>query len=243
VYIDSSKPLQGRTLKVYMPAKNIIKEYEPGGFYHVYNRGVEKRNIFLDEDDYKKFIAFLKFYLIEPNLQGRTLKDENSKTVSPSRVGNNFCDEIELHAYCLMPNHFHMLIKQNDERSMVGFMQSLITKYVIYFNNKHNRVGGLFQGKYKTVRITSEEQYTYMSKYIHRNPLPSFPTRSDLEGLVNYKYSSYGNYLGLFQQIWIKKDNILSYFSKTNPKLSYQNFVEETGDIARIYNEMIDLDY
>lgn len=225
-----------------MPAKNIIKEYEPGGFYHIYNRGVEKRQIFLDEGDYKKFIAFLKFYLVEPNLQGRTLKDENYKTVSPSRTANNFMNEIKLQAYCLMPNHFHLLIKQNNERSIVGFMQSLITKYVIYFNKKYQRVGGLFQGKYKTVRITSEEQYTYLSKYIHRNPLPSFTTRSDLEGLVDYKYSSYGNYLGLFKQSWVKTEDILHYFSPTDPKFSYQNFVEETGDISQVYDEMIDLD-
>lgn len=225
-----------------MPAKNIVKEYEVGGFYHIYNRGVEKRTVYQDEADYKKFIAFLKFYLVEPDLQGRTLKDDAGKSISPSRQANNFVSQVDLHAYCLMPNHFHLLIRQNYERSMPSFMQSLITKYVIYFNKRHKRVGGLFQGKYKTVRIQSEEQFTYISKYIHRNPLPVSPTRSDLEGLSGYKYSSYGNYLGLFKQSWVKTEDVLAYFSKTNLSNTYQAFVEESGDISQVYGEMIDLD-
>lgn len=225
-----------------MPAKNIVKEYEPGGYYHVYNRGVEKRVIFLDESDYKKFIGLLKVYLTKPNLQGVTLKDENNISIPPSRALNNFFEEIELVAYCLMPNHFHFLLKQNSERGMAKFMQSLLTKYVIYFNKKYKRIGGLFQGTYKTVRIASEEQFTYITKYIHRNPLPNYPTRLHLEELKHYKYSSYQNYLGMYRQSWVKADDILTYFSTTNPKNSYQSFVEETGDISQIYYEMIDLD-
>ncbi|TXH02189.1 MAG: hypothetical protein E6P95_00395 [Candidatus Moraniibacteriota bacterium] len=226
-----------------MPAKNIVKVYEEGGYYHVYNRGVEKREIFLDEEDYKKFIGLLKFYLSPPSLQGVTLKDENNSTIPPSRTPNNFVDEVELIAYCLMPNHFHLLLKQSTLRGMANFMQSIGTKYVMYFNKKYHRVGSLFQGTYKTVKIESEEQLKYLSKYIHRNPLPDYPTGLHLEGLVSYKYSSYGNYLGYFSQKWIKPDDVLYSFSKTNKFLSYKSFVEETGDISLIYREMIDLDY
>lgn len=242
MYIDTSKPLQGYTLKAYMPARNIVKEYEEGGFYHVYSRGVEKRLIFCDQEDYQKFIGLLKVYLSKPILQGVTLKDESNRTISPSRALNNYVDEVNLIAYCLMPNHFHLLLQQKTERGMAKLMQSLLTKYVIYFNKKYTRVGGLFQSTYKTVRIKSEEQFTYITKYIHRNPLPSFPTRLHLEGLKDYKYSSYGNYLGLFKQSWMKTEDILSYFSKTNPRNTYQAFVEESGDIALVYDEMIDLD-
>ncbi|MBP9670107.1 transposase [Candidatus Woesebacteria bacterium] len=224
-----------------MPAKNSVKEYEENGFYHIYNRGVEKRDVFLDDDDYKKFLSYLKVYLDKPNLQGLTLKAEDGKTIPPSRVLRNFNGEIDLQAYCLMPNHFHFLIHQHDERSIASFMQALITKYSMYFNKKYKRVGGLFQGRYKTVRIVSEEQYTYVSKYIHRNPI-DLPSGSDPEGLMKYKYSSYGNYLGLFKQSWVKTEDILSYFSKTSPRNTYQAFVEETGDISMIYKEMIDLD-
>ncbi len=225
-----------------MPQKNSRKEYGAGGYYHIYNRGVEKREIFLDDQDYKVFLSYVKLYLDLPNLQGLALKDGENRTISPSRTPKNYHDEIVLLAYCLMPNHFHFLIKQSTDRGIAEFMQSLVLKYVLYFNKKYRRVGGLFQGRYKTVRIRNETQFTYITKYIHRNPLDLLPSRPGLEGLAKYKYSSYGNYLGLFRQSWVKTDDILHYFSKTNLKFSYQNFVEETGDISRVYYEMIDLD-
>ena len=225
-----------------MPQKNSRKEYDAGGYYHIYNRGIDKREIFLDEQDYSVFIGYMKFYLDKPNLQGLALKDLNGKTVSPSRTSKNYADEISLLAYCLMPNHFHFLIRQSSDRGIAEFMQSLVLKYVLYFNKKYKRVGGLFQSRYKTVLINNEEQFTYITKYIHRNPVDLLPSRPGLEGLAEYKYSSYGNYLGLFNQSWVKTDDILSYFSKTNPRIRYKAFVEETGDISLVYKEMIDLD-
>ncbi|MEI6690773.1 MAG: transposase [bacterium] len=183
-----------------MPPKNSVKEYEEGGFYHIYNRGVEKREIFVDSQDYHKFIGYLKMYLSPPDPQGLTLRDDSGHSICPSHQNNNFNEEISLLAYCLMPNHFHLLIKQNTERGMADFMHSIITKYVMYFNRRYQRVGGLFQGRYKTVRIESENQFIGISKYIHSNPLPDHPSGSDLEGLCDYKYSSYGNYLKLFNQ-------------------------------------------
>lgn len=225
-----------------MPQKNSRKEYGAGGYYHIYNRGVEKRTIFEDESDYKTFIGYLKLYLSPPNLQGLALKDESGKNIPPSHTPRNFNTEIELIAYCLMPNHFHFFIRQNTDRGMAEFMQSVVQKYVMYFNKKYKRVGTLFQGRYKTVHITNDSQFTYITKYIHRNPINILPSGPGPEGLREYKYSSYGNYLGLFKQSWVKTDDILTYFSKTNPRNGYQSFVEETGDISMIYKEMIDLD-
>ena len=228
-----------------MPQKNSRKEYGSGGYYHIYNRGVEKRLIFLEEADFKTFLGYMRLYLSPPNLQGQALKDEAGKTIPPSHVPNNFAGEIELLAYCLMPNHFHLFIKQNSDRGIAKFMQSLVQRYVMYFNRKYTRIGTLFQGKYKTVLVTNENQFTYITKYIHRNPLKlslSPPSGPGPEGLREYKYSSYGNYLGLFKQNWVKTEDILSYFSKTNPHNTYQSFVEETGDVSRVYKEMIDLD-
>ncbi len=225
-----------------MPQKNSRKEYGAGGYYHIYNRGVEKREIFLDEADYKTFLGYAKLYLSPPILQGQALQDEKGKTISPSKVTVNFNGEIELIAYCLMPNHFHMFVRQNTDRGIAKFMQSLVQRYVMYFNKKYKRVGSLFQGRYKTVLIKTEDQFTYITKYIHRNPVNILPSGPGPAGLIDYKYSSYGNYLGSFKQSWVKTDDILNYFSKTNPRNSYQAFVEESGDVARVYREMIDLD-
>ena len=115
-----------------------------------------------------------------------------------------------------------------------------MSKYSRYFNTKYKRVGPIFQGKLKAVAVTSEEQFTYLSKYIHRNPLAILPARSDLAG---YKYSSYQNYLRLFEQSWIKTDEILSLFSKTNPRSSYRQFVEEVDETDILRIKEIHLDF
>lgn len=212
-----------------MPSKNIIKDFLPESYYHIYNRGVAKQKIFLDEQDYKTFLSYLKIYL--------TKKDE-SKKLAPTRQLKNFFEELILLAYCLMPNHFHLFIWQKNERSMANFMRSIATKYSRYFNKKYKRVGPIFQSRYKAVLVTRENQFIYLSKYIHRNP------RSTRTDLVGYKYSSYPNYLGYFNQAWVDKSEILSYFSKLNRKESYRKFVEETDerDLLMIKDSMIDFD-
>lgn len=213
-----------------MPSKNIIKEYVEEACYHVYNRGVAKQAIFLNEQDYKVFLSYLKIYLSK--------KDELQK-IAPTRQLKNFFEEFILLAYCLMPNHFHMLVWQKNQRTIANFMRSIGTKYSRYFNKKYHRVGPVFQSRYKAVLVKTENQFIYLSKYIHRNPLP---TRTDL---VDYKYSSYMNYLGLINQTWVDKSEILSYFSKLNPKESYKEFVEEIDerDLLMIKDAMLDFDY
>ncbi len=229
-----------------MPSKNIIKEYEPGGFYHLYNRGVNKRLIFKDQKDYSTFLSYLQFYLSPPIPALRGLSSQGQQPIAPSKILKNYAKDIRLICYCLMPNHFHLMVRQNSEYGINYFMRSLCTKYAHYFNARHKRTGHLFQGSYKAVRILGEEQYTYLTKYIHRNPLdlPRIRDNSKASKLVDYKYSSYGNYLRLFQQNWVATDDILSYFSQTKPHLSYQNFVEESesDDITRISKIALDLD-
>jgi len=214
-----------------MPAKNIIKEFDPYSYYHIYNRGVAKQVIFLDEQDYKVFLSYLKLYLTKP---------EKDDKVAPSKHLRNYFELATLLAYCLLPNHFHLFIYQKESNTITDLMRSIGTKYSMYFNKKYKRVGPVFQGNYKAVLITSEPQFIYLSKYIHRNPLP-LPAGSNLAG---YKYSSYQNYLGLFNQTWIDRSEILSYFSKLSPAESYRQFVEETDkrDLVTIKNQMLDFD-
>ena len=227
-----------------MPQKNSRKEYGIGGFYHIYNRGVEKRKIFLDEQDHKVFLSYMKFYLEKGDLQGQALQGVNGENISPSRIPKNYHNQIDLLAYCLMPNHFHFFVSQSTGRAIAEFMQSLILKYVMYFNKKYKRVGSLFQSRYKTVLINNENQFIYITKYIHQNPKDLLPAGPGLAGLANYKYSSYGNYLGLFKQDWVKTDKILSCFQEASSGSEYRSFVEETesDDMVRVYEEMIDLD-
>lgn len=227
-----------------MPSRNAIKEYEAGGYYHIYNRGVAKQVIFESDKDYKTFLSYLQLYLAPPLiiLQGLSSQAQEIHT-APSKQLKNYAGEITLLAYCLMPNHFHLLLRQNSDHGMDHFMRSIITKYVRYFNSRYQRVGHLFQDRYKAVRITTEQQFTYVSKYIHRNPLDLPACKDSPRRLIEYTYSSYGNYLRLFEQNWVSTEDILSYFSKTNPRFSYQSFVEESSpdDVKFIEDFAIDL--
>jgi len=132
-----------------------------------------------------------------------------------------------------MPNHFHLFVFQKNPDTMANFLRSLMTKYSMYFNKKYKRVGHVFQGRYKAVRVESETQC---------NPLEILPTGTVLEG---YKYSSYPNYLNLFNQTWVDKTDIMSYFSKINSQESYKRFVEETDerDLPLIKDITLDFDY
>ena len=224
-----------------MPAKNSIKTFVDHTYYHVYNRGVEKRDIFLDDKDYLAFLGCLKLYLTPPHpvdrriaitLQGETLSNTNKVIYCPSRQPNNHEKTIDLVAYCLMPNHFHLLFRSIEKDSMTKFMRSLATRYSMHFNKKYERVGSLFQGPYKAVMVEHENQFLWVTKYIHRNPLTLSLYKENPCKLAEYPYSSYKNYLGDIHQSWLHPENILVYFSKTNPRNTYQRFVEEqTSDL------------
>ncbi|MBI5619832.1 transposase [Candidatus Gottesmanbacteria bacterium] len=208
-----------------MPSRNIIKTYVKDGIYHVYNRGVEKRDIFLDAQDYRVFLNYLKVALTAPDSGKKKTFQVNATTFRGiPRPPKNFYGKIELLAYCLMPNHFHFLIRQRDTRTMKEFIQSIATRYAMYFNKKYKRVGSLLQGPYKAILVMEEAYLLHLSRYIHRNPT------EHTQNLVN-AYSSYGEYLGKRKTAWVKPDFLLSFFKKTTlPMLtsvtSYENFVE-----------------
>ncbi|MCX6704229.1 MAG: transposase [Candidatus Woesebacteria bacterium] len=209
-----------------MPSRNSIKVYVAGGFYHIYNRGVEKRIIFEDEQDYKVFLKNLKEILSPPDPSAAntifSLRGQSYKAVKTPL--KNYSKEIDLCAYCLMPNHFHLLIKQMKRTSLEGFMRALMTRYSMYFNKRYDRVGSLFQGRYKAVLVENEIYLLHLSKYIHLNPAEY------AKDLVN-SYSSYADYLKLRQTRWIKPSFVLSFFNQqTLPDFrkfnSYRKFIE-----------------
>ena len=217
-----------------MPARNTRKVYVEKGYYHLYNRGVEKRNVFEDVQDYEVFLSYLKTYLTpkDTNELQEHLADpaknwvEKNKIIKLLRL-NNFEQEINLLAYCLMPNHFHLLVKQNSLYSIDKFINSLNTRYVMYFNKKYKRIGPLFQGVYKAAQITTDEQLTYLSAYIHRNPINKSKVIPQGEALMKLtkQPSSLPEYMGNRNTTWVKPGEVLKFFSKKFKKLSYRNFV------------------
>ncbi|MDO8507434.1 MAG: transposase [bacterium] len=192
-----------------MPSKNTVKKFVPDGIYHIYNRGVEKRSIFPDKKDYQVFLQLLKTSLSP---------EEERDYMGYTRVKDK-SESLELIAYCLMPNHFHLLVKQLDETSMTEFMRSISNAYVAYFNKKYKRVGSLFQGTYKAVLVDRDEYLVHLSRYIHMNPL-------DINiKLDEYPYSSYKYYLDdATKPTWLNHYAIIEQFKTSN---EYKEFVED----------------
>ncbi len=169
--------------------------------YHIYNRGVEKRDVFLDDKDYFRFIHNLfEFnnknpvsnlnYYFNPktmNVEARYIKKGNE----PRKL------LVEILLFTLMPNHFHLLLRQKRENGIVKFMQKLGTGYTNYFNKKYERVGGLFQGRFKAVLINEEAHFLHLPFYIHTNPLDlNYGSSTSIDFLSNYRWSSFPDYIG-----------------------------------------------
>lgn len=228
-----------------MPSKNSIKQYASKGYYHIYNRGVEKRLIFQDIQDYRVFLSYLKEYLLPKNEEElrKRLSDPNisyqerDKILKLLRL-NNFSDEINLLAYCLMPNHFHLLINQNNDVSMDKFMNSIGTRYSMYFNRKYKRVGPLCQDVYKAVLVKTDEQLVHLTRYIHKQALA---LQGDAwERNMQEQPSSYLDYAGQRKTKWVKPKEILSFFSKSNPRLSYESFVKQQDEFGIVYKLVLE---
>lgn len=171
----------------------------------MFNRGVEKRDIFMDDNDRSRFLAALVvFNDKEPDFAAYRLLDIGYPT-PPKKIENPL---VEIMAFCLMPNHFHMMLRAVAEDGITTFMRKLGVGYTNYFNLKYTRVGSLFQGKYKAVPIVHYAHLLYLPHYIHSNPLDigrvvGGPTSNSGEGgggeeemLKEYPWSSLGDYFG-----------------------------------------------
>lgn len=170
-------------------------------FYHLYNRGVDKRVVFMDTEDYERFVALL--YMANTNIpvhisnyQGLTLIEllalERGETL------------VDIGAYCLMPNHFHVLVREKVENGISIYMHKVMTGYTMYFNKKYMRTGSLFGGTFKAQHVYREEHLKYLFAYIHLNPIKIIDSKWKKNGIIDkkkaeaylreYRYSSYIDY-------------------------------------------------
>lgn len=200
-----------------------IHSYAPGEHYHLYSRGVEKRTIFLDKKDHERFIKLL-FYCngTKPvdirNYKGLTFAENVDKK------GERL---VSLGAYCLMPNHFHLLLKQYKDGGISVFMQKLLTAYTMYFNAKYKRTGRLFESSFKSTHANYDEYLKYLFAYIHLNPLKlissdwikkkMFKEKKTLSSLWGYDYSSFQEYAGAVrdESHLLNKEEFPKYFENS----------------------------
>lgn len=233
-----------------MPARYSLKEFYPETFYHVYNRGVEKRDIILDDQDAGVLLSYIKTYLLPKDEEKLRLLIVNPETHWKTKEEslrllrlNNFSDKIQLIAFCIMKNHFHMILWQQSEDSIDQFMNSLWTRYTMYFNKKYKRVGPLFQGVYKAVQVSTDEQLLHLSRYIHLNPIAKRHFRNPAskgDALRGYFLSSYLDFIGARKTEWVHAEKILSYWRHDQHE-QYEQFALESDlmESAQIIHPII----
>ncbi len=204
-------------------------------YYHIFNRGSDKRDIFLQTRDYRRFQQVFHYYQFAgPKPRFSKFAKADLKIFKPDPANKL----VEILCYCLMPNHFHFLIKQLKDNGIPIFMSNLCNSYTKYFNTKYPRVGPLLQGKYQSVMIETDEQLVHTSRYIHLNPVVSKITND----LNNYAWSSYPEYITGEKKLCAITE-VLSFFP--SPK-KYQEFVEAQIDYGTtleiIKHKMLDSD-
>lgn len=186
-----------------MPGKNLTRVFVSESHYHLYNRGINKARIFLDAEDYTYFERLLRRHL-----------SSETQTDALGRQYKSLSDEVQLEAYCLMPNHFHLLVYQQVEHGIVDLMMSIATAYTMYFNRKYERRGPLYESTYRASLIDEDAYLEHISRYIHLNP----------KQYKSWPYSSYQAYLATENVDWLHPERILAMFSS---KREYRQFVNE----------------
>ena len=174
----SKPPFAIYNIKVYMSSSRDYKISAENTYYHIYNRGNRKEDIFLEDEDFNFFLLRLK-------------QNINPQIARPRRMQTFLENSFSLIAYSLLPNHFHFILRQNKDVSPSRLVQKIATSYSKHFNKKYEKVGHVFQDAFRQKIIDNDSYLKWLSAYIHQNPC--------LHGLTNsaqkYKWSSYGEYL------------------------------------------------
>jgi len=200
--------------------------------YHIYNRSVAQQPIFRNKREYNIFTNLLEYYRFRdpPKRFSHYLRlnnEERIKLLDNLYSQNNFL--VEIYAFCLMPNHYHLLLKQTSANGIKNFIRLFQNSYARYFNIKNKRFGSLFQSPFKAVRIETDEQFTHVARYIHLNPLTSYVLKDLLE-LKTYKFNSYIDYLLDNPRRFVNKDFLLNYFKN---RIKFEKFTEDNLDYQR----------
>jgi len=219
----------------YMPIRRT--PLVTGEIYHILNRGVNSIPIFMRAKDYQQFLeTFLYYQYQSPPVKFshfRTLpvpqRNEISEGLKKERSW-----KVDIIAFCLMPNHFHFLLRQLIDNGVSNFIRCLNDSYSHFFNTKYQRKGPLFEGRFKSVRVETSDQLVHICRYIHLNPYASFLVGTP-DRLADYPYSSFGEYLGKKQDEICRKEIILNQFSDIK---AYKKFIFDQADYQRTLDQI-----
>ncbi len=171
-----------------------LPDFQQGHFYHLYNRGTNKANIFFEERNYRFLLKRVKKY--------------STKFM------------ISVIAYCLMPNHYHFLVRQDGEEIAGKLMQSVFNSYTKAVNNNYNRSGTLFEGPYRAIHVDDRSYLIHLCRYIHRNPLEA----KLVKNIKDWPYSNYHEWINLRNGLLYDPDFVKGYFKSSE---EYVNFVTD----------------
>ena len=195
-----------------------------GQIYHVFNRGIDHRPTFADKLELKRAAAVSDHYrFVNPRLRfSKLLKlslEERNRFQIDMRAGHKLVDIL---GFCLIPNHFHFLLRQVFDKGISKFLSNFQNSYTRYFNIKNERDGPLFMDQFKAVLVETEEQLIHVSRYIHLNPTTSYLVK-DFDSLLNYPWSSLPEYIQ--EKGFISEINTILGFFKTSG--NYADFLKD----------------
>jgi len=208
-------------------------KFSLGEHYHIFNRGIEKRQVFFSDDDYFRFLILL---FVSNNTKRIHLSSFNIDSFKNLFLNNPKETLVDIGAYCILPNHFHLLLKEKREGGISKFMSKLMTSYAMYFNKRYGRTGPLFNRPFRAKHIDNDEYLKYIYAYIHLNVFdifkkgwrenPKLLNQADYSKLKKYKYSSYSDY--------VKIDRVESKI------LNKQAFPDYFDNSSQLFKEFID---
>jgi putative transposase len=213
-----------------MPAR--ITPIVTGEIYHVVNRGNGSIPIFKSGRYYNKFLEIISYYknsIVSTRLSKFNLLSIEDRQYLLKEMSKNKDFLVDIIAFCLMPNHIHLLLKQIKDNGILKFMRLSSDSYSKYFNVKNERKGSLFEGRFRATRIETNEQLLHVSRYIHLNPYSSYIIK-DIKNLTSYPYSSLPEYLGHKENNICSKDIISDQFKSIE---EYKQFLFDQADYQR----------
>jgi len=197
-----------------------------GQYYHIFNRGIDSRPIFLNKRDYQRFFNTLVYYQVKLPLKLSTYlalsSEDKQKWINQRKLIKPY---VEIACYCLMPNHFHLLLKQTQSQGISTYLRHVIDSFTRYFNTRTNRLGALLQGRFKSVLVETDDQLLHLSRYIHLNPLTSFIVK-DFTALRSYTWSSLLEFINGMENV-CNKEIVLDAFKN---KSAYEVFLKNQAD-------------
>lgn len=194
----------------------------PGGVYHICTRGVEQRNIFRSNKDKIRFLKLLIHYLPQGLVRSFSMAQKYRQEASLTNEGEGLVDLI---GYCLMPNHVHLLVRENTENGTSQYMHRLLTSYAKYFNISERRSGSLFVNPFKAVLVDDDEQLLHVSRYVHLNPYVAHMIKDP----YIYRWSSLSEYID-------RKKSDISHTSLLRSLITpkeYREFIMNEAEYAK----------